>query len=181
MKPNQLIIQSLNLLIIIFLFCFLINSLLAQPARPARPIVEQAGRETWCGVTWLPAVKLSPEGTTGYISRMTVQGDTVHLVFENSDTYRLPYVRSTNAGIDWEPIRELIIDTVQFPYWNVSNLKIASNDKKLYIFFIGGSHGSGQTPIFMLSSSDHGDSWTEPRAINQGNPFPRNVAILGDT
>jgi hypothetical protein len=137
-------------------------------------------QDTSCGIIWSSPVKLSPDSTSSYTPRIVTQGDTVHLVFE-SGGLKLPYTRSINGGLNWEPIRSIVTDTTRFPRPNINNIFIAINGSKLYIFFIGGIDGSGDSPIFIIVSTDRGESWTEPQSITQSNAFMRSVTIKGDT
>lgn len=137
-------------------------------------------QDTSCGIVWYPPVILSPTNESAYTPRMAVQGDTIHLTYTGGG-YRLAYARSVNAGIDFEPVRDLITDSIRFPFHNIGPILPAANTKNLYIFFIGGTNGLAISPIFKMISSDRGQSWTEPEAVTDTDAVPRNVSIIGDT
>ncbi|MFN0157419.1 MAG: T9SS type A sorting domain-containing protein [Bacteroidota bacterium] len=110
---------------------------------------------------------------------MVAQGDTIHLVFAGGGFW-LPYRRSVDGGLTWQSVRDLLVDTTEFPF-PVGSSFIISDDGKLSVFFVGGIDGSGDSPIFMLASDDRGDTWSEPQAITTQNGYIQNVAVLGDT
>jgi hypothetical protein len=110
---------------------------------------------------------------------MATQGDTVHLVFVGGG-FRLPYRRSVDGGLCWDPIRDLIIDTTTFPFI-VGHSFPVTNGSRLLVFFTGGIDGTGESPIYMMCSTDRGNTWSVPTAITVPDAWIQNVAVLGDT
>lgn len=131
-----------------------------------------------CGITWQAPVTLSPDSVEASSGNVLAQGDTMHLVFV-SGGFRLPYRRSTDGGMMWSPIQDLITDTIAFRF--VGTRLIAGNRSKLIVLFSGGNSSSSDTPPYMMESTDRGESWTAPRPLLTDTFYIRNMSVLGDT
>lgn len=140
------------------------------------------GYDTSCGIVWLPPVKLSPGNTNGYTPKLASQGNTIHLTYWYSGDFQLPYTRSTDGGITWEPVRDLY-DSTTYPT-KVGGPFFAINNKKLFIFFHGGPYGGTIYRPYMITSIDSGVTWSKPVRLTDTTYKVHNirdVAIWGDT
>ena len=123
-------------------------------------------QDTIGGVVWSPAVKISPGNFPAGDQKMAIQGDTIHLVYDYYAPFvRLPYHCSTNNGETFSSLRDLITDTVRFPFTNIYRLSLLVNATRLFIFFIGGDDAFGETKLHMMYSEDRGDTWSDVRDI----------------
>jgi hypothetical protein len=101
----------------------------------------------------------------------------VHIFFGIAG-YRIAYSRSTNNGLSWEPLRDIITDTVHFSD-NFGKTFPVVDGGRLYEFF---SYGTPELyPLYVMYSDDRGETWVQPQAINDTNSFIRGVAVLGDS
>lgn len=134
-------------------------------------------QDTSCGIAWGPPTPLS--GIFGFGPKIAAVGDTVHVTWAGGEP-RLPYLRSVNGGMTWEPTREMLTDTSIFDYPANDHFVIA-NHSRVCMIFIGGNNG-GVTPLFIMISTDRGDTWSGPTPIlhDTSSRFD-NVAMLGDT
>ena len=136
-------------------------------------------QDTTCGIVWEPIIQLSKDSTMAISPHMISQGDTIHVTWDFGGGYRLPYARSTNDGLSWEPTRELLPDSITFPRF-AHDPRLLSNSKKIYIFFIGAR--AFETPVEMMYSSDQGMTWSEPEYISPDSKTRIwGAAIQGDT
>jgi hypothetical protein len=136
-------------------------------------------QDTTCGIVWYPPITPTHDDFGAVRLMMAAQGDTVHLSHWYGN-YRVPYLRSVNNGLEWEPIRDLITDTVRFRYAGGSF--VVTNNQKLYIFFGADSvYGDGDFPIYMIVSTDRGEHWTSPSVTIPLDSYLRSVTIKGDT
>jgi|GEM_PF-3564520 hypothetical protein len=105
----------------------------------------------------------------------------LHPYYPYTSYNRLPYTRSTNGGATYENVRDLLsFDTVKFKR-SMPRPKIFANDKYVYIFFTGITP-SGFSRIWMLRSSNHGETFEYPREISKDSSgFIESIALSGDT
>lgn len=111
-----------------------------------------------CAIIWDPPIQLSDSTYTAILPRIALSGDdTIHVgwVEDIGQIHRLPYMRSIN-GL-WEPIRDLIVDTVQFPVRMFEN-RIVTDYDNVYVFGQRGQDPHNRN--VMSKSTDRGTSWT---------------------
>src|SRR5689334_15342568 len=121
------------------------------------------GQDTPCGLIWGPITRLTSPEATGISPRIATQGETLHVTWNFSGGERLPYARSTDGGISWEPTRELLPDSITYTR-PAHDPWIFTTATDVVLLFIGAS-GDGVTPIMIVRSSDAGTNWTSPEPI----------------
>lgn len=91
---------------------------------------------------------------------------------------RIPYASSIDGGINWN-LKDLIIDTVTYPYPFLSNL-IVAQDQNVYMF--SSNEPTSQTTLpretRMHKSTNGGISWSSPFIIGEdssGGLFSANI------
>jgi|WetSurMetagenome_2_1015567.scaffolds.fasta_scaffold33481_2 hypothetical protein len=160
---GEFAMKYLYLLSIFVLLLFSSPSLLAQ--------------DTSCGIAWGAVLCLS-DGVHGAFSpHIATQGETLHVTWEGGN-YRLPYRRSIDGGLSWEPTRELINDTsiasASYPW-------LVANSEKVYFFFSTVTQ-FGNSPVCIMESSDRGSSWAPYESLNTERATQiRHVSLRGDT
>ncbi len=164
--------KKFNLYLFVIIYFIMASQTFAQHARPARPIVEQAGGDTSCGIVWYPTIQISPDSLTrAQGSQITVQGDTVHIGWA-WDNLRFPYIRSVDGGRTFQEMREIAPDSLS----ELMRRFIISNGS---ILFGGFTVNYGPIPqsdkSFLLVSTDRGDTWSGII------PFPDSTAWLSYT
>jgi hypothetical protein len=118
-------------------------------------------QDTSCGIAWGPMVNLSGGGPDAFWPHIAVQGEILHVTWWDG-TYRLPYRRSTDGGITWNPIREMLADTsirVAYYPW------LVANSRAVYFVF-GISTYQRTTPVCVMKSEDRGSTWGAYDSIN---------------
>ena len=100
---------------------------------------ETSGGDTVEGIVWMPPVQLSPDSIlNAYGPSVTAQGDTIHVTWANSGM-RFPYLRSTNGGRSFEPLRELLPDSIGI----IGGCRLISSGQRLHgFFFYSTNHGT---------------------------------------
>lgn len=154
-KMKQFIFTISLMMVLIFT-----SQTYSQLARPARPIAgERAGGDTSCGIVWYPSVQLSPdllERAQG--SQITVQGDTVHISWEEGNIFRFPYLRSVDGGKTFEELRDILPDSLT----NLYNRFLLTNGGNLYGGFTVAYGPIPQSDkCFLLVSTDRGATWSD--------------------
>ena len=133
------------------------------------------------GVVWGPIIRLSTDaqGSGGnYNPLLATQGDTIHCIWYMNGPYatRLPYRRSTDAGITWETTRALIIDSLQYPQppeW----CHFVVNSDIIYIVY-SSPIPLGYAFLYFVQSSDRGGIWSEP-FLTVGDTMGANFSASG--
>ncbi len=111
---------------------------------------------------------------------ISISGDTVHAI---ADNFRdLPYRRSTNSGIEFEPIRNVYIDTVG-RYGGGGWPRILSNGNKVFIIYFEPDAPAGDLKVYFAYtySKDGGNTFTPSRRIVEHEAIFTDVASSGDT
>lgn len=154
--------------------CFYLLPTLALLSHGSTSLVAQ---DTSCGIAWGPIINLSGENPFAGLPHIAVQGETVHVTWEGGG-YRLPYRRSTDGGVTWEPTREMLSDTsvlVAYYPWLVANSRVL-------FFLFGKTTAQGQSPVCLMKSADGGTTWSAYDSINgQRTTQIWHVAISEDT
>jgi hypothetical protein len=139
-----------------------------------------------CNIVWSDPIRLSDSMGGAAGPKVALSGDdTVHVIWF-ADTYtRLPYMRSIDGGKTFEPLRDLIEDTVNFPYTDTRPAILAIHNM-IFVFFIGGRNHIGNEPLRMIISSDRGTNWSDIKTIgtNEGIDTATEItdaAINGDS
>ncbi|MBI3194108.1 MAG: exo-alpha-sialidase, partial [Ignavibacteriae bacterium] len=133
-----------------------------------------------CGIVWGPFVQLSKPGVGAHRPCIVARGETLHVTWDFGGGYRLPYARSTDGGITWEETRELLPDSTQYTRLAL-NPYILANQKTLFIIYIS-THGNGVTPVYCITSTDGGTTWSNPVPTTPDSSYNvLDAAIHGDT
>lgn len=149
---------------------------IAQPVRHA----SSSGGDTTCGIVWEQSIQLST--SRGALPKIALSGaDTVHVIWEGRGGFRLPYRRSVTGGASFEPEREILTDSLTFPF-TPNDRVFAVTKNHLTIIFVGGTSGIPFSPIFMTRSSDRGTTWDSVRILSPDTGvFTITTATFGDS
>jgi hypothetical protein len=135
-----------------------------------------------CNIIWGDVIMLCDSADVSYLPIISLSGDdTIHVTWNNDYGYRLPYRRSTDGGNTFEPMKEMLSDSVT--YWlHASWPYIVSDHNDVYIFFTNGDAPLGDTPVRMIKSHDGGTKWDGIREItSELSGSIHFAAISGDT
>jgi hypothetical protein len=140
----------------------------------SQPLLAQ---DTSCGIAWGPILNLSGDDPNVAWPHVAVQGESLHVTWWGGG-YRLPYRRSLDGGITWEPTREMISDTsvafAQYPW-------VVADSRFVYLIFAK-TTAQGSSPVCFIRSSDRGTTWTPQDSIsNERANSITNVSLRGDT
>ncbi|MDI6765378.1 MAG: T9SS type A sorting domain-containing protein [Bacteroidota bacterium] len=140
-------------------------------------------QDTTCGIVWEPAIQLTNTSYSAYMPKIALSGDdTIHVTWvEDFSKHRLPYARCIN-GV-WEPVIDLIKDTLTYPYRFWSNLIVTQN-QSVYLFSAGEPTSQITSPreIRMHKSTDAGTSWSSPYVIGSDSSNGLfSVSLYNDT
>ncbi|MBI5216737.1 MAG: hypothetical protein HY960_13375 [Ignavibacteriae bacterium] len=121
-------------------------------------------QNTTDGIVWQEPILLSNGMQNAYSPKIALTGeDTLHVTWGHGFfNIRLPYCRSITGGKDFEPMRDLITDTLDFPFQAHRSHILTKNDTVIIIF--AGATGS-YAPLRKTISYDGGISWSYPRRI----------------
>jgi hypothetical protein len=135
--------------------------------------VSAMAQDTLGGIVWFPKVQISVAGQRGHTCDIAAGSrDTIHLIFDdisapNGKLFKQPYLRSTNAGRSWEPMKDLIQDQSEYPYgYAFSNLAVDGN--RVVIFGSAALIGLLQPTnrrLTYIASEDGGTTWAHERRI----------------
>ncbi|GEM_PF-2074907 len=145
-------------------------------------VAEGSIADTTCGIIWDEPILLSDTTRDAYVPKIALTGDdTVHIVWESHYTVaRLPYVRSTDGGETFESVRDLLTDTVAFPY-DANWIQMVSSGSRVFVFFQGGTGGAvALTPIWMMSSTDGGTVWSDVVGISDTVGILQSASIMNN-
>lgn len=138
---------------------------------------ETVGGDTVEGIVWMPPVQLSPDYIlNAYAPSVEAQGDTIHVTWCNSGL-KFPYLRSTNGGRSFEPLRDLLPDSLGIigPCW------LISAGKRLHgFFFYSTNHGTNYY-LYSMFSDDAGTYWSTPKKTETPTAYPYSSGAHGDT
>ncbi|GEM_PF-4255196 len=136
-------------------------------------------QDTTCGIVWYPGLQVSIG--EGGLPKIAVTGDTVHIIWRGSHALRLPYARSTNGGISFEPIRELLPDSAT--YWRQpSDAQIVTTGDTVLICFVGANSGTGLSKFYVLRSSNRGGAWQPPVTVSSDSgTFMTSISAWSET
>lgn len=123
-------------------------------------------RSTNNGQTWEAKQMLFTDNdliTDNTYKRMTVVGNTVHIAvnyYLQAGTWYgvLGYLRSTNNGASFEPIRPLFAAAEA---WHVYDIYVASSDGKVTIGFRNQCNWQVNNEYYVLNSDNGGDTFTQ--------------------
>ena len=117
-------------------------------------------QDTSNGIIWYPAIQISDSMQNAYEPKIALTGDdTVHITWEHEyDNVRLPYVRSITGGTNFSKMKELLPDSISYPYHAFRPMILTWN-YLVWIFFTGAT--ASDPPIHMIKSSDAGFSWSQ--------------------
>ena len=137
-------------------------------------------QDTSCGIIWYPAIQLSDSTHNAYQPRIALSGDdTVHVTWweDAPPGVRLPYIRSTSSGQSFESVREMLLDTVAYPYQAFRPHVLASGDD-VYLFFI--TPEPFNSKVRMLYSSDKGTTFGVVKDISTDEAGEVTWAAIND-
>ncbi|MEK7263851.1 MAG: exo-alpha-sialidase [Bacteroidota bacterium] len=114
-------------------------------------------QDTTNGIVWGPLQRISTDTTGGEPARVVSQGDTVHCVWEGSSIF---YSRSTDGGATFSIPRNILTDTARF---HPNGIYPLANRSLLFVFWSEVfTAGSRPDVIWMMKSTDRGDTWSSP-------------------
>jgi hypothetical protein len=117
-------------------------------------------QDTTCSIIWYPAVQISDSSDNNIFTPLIALSgdDTVHVTWKGFTNvkYRAPYRRSTDGGKTWEPIMDLITDTVEYPVPFFYNFPVAQGQK---VYMFSANEGNNNREIAMTVSTNGGTTW----------------------
>ncbi|MDP2208413.1 MAG: T9SS type A sorting domain-containing protein [Bacteroidota bacterium] len=134
---------------------------------------------TGCPTELTTEMRLTPD-IGGYPTIAQQGEDYIHLTWD-FDGDKLMYARSIDQGITFN-VRD-ITDTIMFPK-GVASARILASEKYVYLFFLSMSGGQDISPVYMIRSSDRGETFDTPRITTNMNAVTATFqwqAISGDT
>ncbi len=132
-------------------------------------------QDTSCGIIWHEPVVLAYEYG---LPSIAAQGDTVHVTWWGS-TIKLPYIRSTNEGVQWDTVRDLYNYSDSASNGSINT--VVANKENVFLFFEITNTGTIDTYIYKLKSSDGGATWDTITRVTNFYSFLRDIAIKDDT
>lgn len=130
-----------------------------------------SGGDTVDGIVWMPPIQLSPDSIDVGMGGVAAQGDTIHITWWGS--FKFPYLRSTNGGQSFEPLRELVPDTPG----TVDGACLISAGKRLHGLYMNLSRPA---QMYSMYSDDGGTTWSTPKWMQLDVP-PWSYSAHGDT
>lgn len=144
---------------------------------------EGDAQDTINGVVWYPSVQLSDAAYDAVIPSIALGSENaVHLTWHAGGApFRLPYRRSTDGGVTFEPTREMILDS-SFTNFSANNPKIVAEQDKVYLLFTNNDPPNLTSKVRMFKSIDGGATFSPVQEISPHKAgFIDRATILGDT
>ncbi len=153
-------------------YCFLMALLYLSQSQPLR------AQDTVNGVLWHPPIQLSESAYNAFIPSIALSGDdTIHFTWHQGNPFRLPYRRSTDGGVSFEPTREMIVDS-SFTIGFANRPKVLASSEKVFIIF----GNNDLTKLRTFRSTDGGTNFEPMKEISPLlTSYMESGAILGDT
>jgi hypothetical protein len=134
-------------------------------------------RSTNNGATWEPAVALTTAGYLADNASITMQQDTIHVVWvdQRDGNYEIYYKRSIDNGMGWTPGMRLTN--------NASNSwSPAVRCSGSYVYVIWADDRNGDWEIYYKRSTDNGQTWGSDIRLTYSNDGARLpcLAVAGD-
>jgi hypothetical protein len=135
-----------------------------------------------CTINWDAPIMISSPAGDSYSPRIALTGnDTVHITWQWDHNTKLPYRRSVDGGNSFETVKEMILDTVRYPYDAACPIVLASGNN-VSLFFIAGRSTGHSEPLSILSSLDGGTTWGDLKDItSDSSGYIAYGTICGDT
>jgi hypothetical protein len=152
--------------------CFLMALLYLSQSQSLR------AQDTVNGVLWYPPIQLSESAYNAFIPSIALSGDdTIHFTWHQGYPVRLPYRRSTDGGVSFEPTREMILDS-SFTTGFANRPKVLATSGRLFIIF----GNNDLSKLRMFRSLDAGTNFDSMKEISPYlGVYMESGAILGDT
>ena len=99
--------------------------------------------------------------------RIATTDEKVYAVWDDQPQKRIFMATSTDAGLSWNPAKELITPQASLSYKTPYHADIEASPERLLVTWQVGEPGVQCTPYSSVSS-DHGESWEEPVQILAG-------------
>jgi hypothetical protein len=134
-------------------------------------------QDTTCNIIWHEPIVLANEYG---IPSIAAQGDTVHITWYGDGPSKLPYLRSTTEGSQWDSLRDLFLfpDTSSLGWATI----VKTSNKYVYLFCEIPTGEESDNRLYMLKSSNRGSSWDSIRPITNFFAFYQaEAAVQGDT
>jgi hypothetical protein len=129
-------------------------------------------QDTVCGILWHEPVVLANEHG---LPSITAQGNTVHVTWFGG-TIKLPYIRSTNEGAQWDTLRDLLPNYGLVPWRQI----VKSNNNTVYIFWIE-DDSMGKTWSRFIKSNTNGNEWGASKRITNHSIGFHTADLKNDT
>lgn len=144
-------------------------------------------RSTDGGITWSAPIKVSDKGGDCIDSDNTVEG-AVPAVGPNGEVYLawagplgLVFDKSTDGGVTWG--NDIVVTTIPGGWdfnvpgiYRCNGLPVTACDisnspyrGNIYINWSDQRNGTNNTDIFIVKSTNGGNTWTQPKRVNQDN------------
>lgn len=144
----------------IIAFCFILTGAVTGLAYQLGPELR---------LTFTPGASWSP--TVG------INGSTIHVVwleFQDLTNGELYYMKSTTAGITWNPIQRLTQNQASEEYPDL----VVDGDSLYLVYMNPLPEYNGQTEIHILRSFDAGQTWDTSRRVSTSSGQSRNPHLL---
>ncbi|MFI5252818.1 MAG: hypothetical protein ACHQQQ_10345, partial [Bacteroidota bacterium] len=121
--------------------------------------------DTVGNIVWYPKQNLSGVIHHAFKPQISALHDNVHVTWRADGIVRLPYLRSTDGGATFEPMREMLTDSLTF-FREACYEYVKADGNEVYLIFQGAESYGGDTPIHMMKSSDRGSTWEDQTIID---------------
>ena len=139
-------------------------------------------QDTINGVVWYPPIQISESAYNAFSPSIALSGnDTVHVTWHQGYPVRLPYRRSTDGGVTFEPTREMIFDS-SFTNGIANRPQIIAAKDNVFLLFANNDPPDIHSKIRMFKSSDRGTTFGLMKEISPlKTGFIDWGTLLGDT
>jgi ABC-type phosphate transport system substrate-binding protein len=122
------------------------------------------------GNTFGTPVTIAASADPEAFPKVAAYEDAVHLVWASPGQPGLHYVKSTDAGATFSPVRELSDSR------NVGEAQVAAHEDNVYVIW-GGLASQPVDGLFYVASTDAGATFTTPASVSSAFVKPMNVEL----
>ena len=98
-----------------------------------------------------------------YVPKIAKSGNNIHVIFTGNidkDTWTVMYVRSTDNGQTFEPVKDVNNGVLSGSYMGSGQETIVAKNGHVYVVYIRSSINNNNQPIYFTQSADNGSSFS---------------------